>query len=138
MESHIGYLIKSISDRIKVHADKDLKDHNLTLSQSRVVMFLSKHGGQATQKEIEVFMDVSHPTVVGLVSRMEENGFVISRMDDEDRRNKIVTLTAHALTTGANMDKVIGDMESKMLSSLSDKQIDELTEMLETIYRNVS
>ena len=138
MESHIGYLIKSISDRIKVHADKDLKDHNLTLSQSRVVMFLSKHGGQATQKEIEVFMDVSHPTVVGLVSRMEENGFVTSRMDDEDRRNKIVTLTAHALKTGANMDKVIGDMESKMLSSLSDKQIDELTEMLETIYRNVS
>ncbi len=138
MESHIGYLIKSISDRIKVHADKDLKDHNLTLSQSRVVMFLSKHGGQATQKEIEVFMDVSHPTVVGLVSRMEENGFVTSRMDDEDRRNKIVTLTAHALTTGANMDKVIGDMESKMLSSLSDKQIEELTEMLETVYHNVS
>ena len=138
METQIGYLIKSISDRIKVHADQDLKSHNLTLSQSRVVMFLSKHGGQATQKELEVFMDVSHPTVVGLVSRMEENGFVTSRMDDEDRRNKIVTLTALALTTGTNMSKVIGDMENKMLSSLSDKQVEDLTGMLETIYRNVS
>ena len=61
-----------------------------------------------------------------------------SRMDDEDRRNKIVTLTALALTTGTNMSKVIGDMENKMLSSLSDKQVEDLTGMLETIYRNVS
>ena len=137
MESHIGYLIKSINDKFKVHADADLKSHNLTLSQSRVLMFLVKNDGKATQKEIEDFLKVSHPTVVGLVSRMKENGFVTVMQDTDDRRNKVVTLTDTAIKTGSNMDKVVAGMEAKMLKSLSAEQIKQLTEMLETIYRNI-
>ena len=137
MESHIGYLIKSINDKIKVHADADLKSHNLTLSQSRVLMFLVKNDGKATQKEIEDFLKVSHPTVVGLVSRMKENGFVTVMQDTDDRRNKVVTRTDTAIKTGSNMDKVVAGMEAKMLKSLSAEQIKQLTEMLETIYRNI-
>ena len=130
-------LIKSINDKIKVHADADLKSHDLTLSQSRVLMFLVKNDGKATQKEIEDFLKVSHPTVVGLVSRMKENGFVTVMQDTDDRRNKVVTLTDTAIKTGSNMDKVVAGMEAKMLKSLSAEQIKQLTEMLETIYRNI-
>ena len=100
-------------------------------------MFLVKNDGKATQKEIEDFLKVSHPTVVGLVSRMKENGFVTVTQDTDDRRNKVVTLTDTAIKTGSNMDKVVAGMEAKMLKSLSAEQIKQLTEMLETIYRNI-
>ena len=63
----VGYLIKYINDKLKVKADAELKQYNLTLTQSRVFAFLNSCGGQATQKEIEVFLEVSHPTVVGIV-----------------------------------------------------------------------
>jgi DNA-binding MarR family transcriptional regulator len=138
MNSHVGFLIKSISDKIKVHADADLKSHNLTLSQSRILVFLMKKGGSATQKEIEDVMEVSHPTVVGLVARMEMNGFVTFRKDEEDGRNKIVSLTAHAMKIGADMDEVVGLMEDKMLAGLSQKQVEQLTDMLEVIYNNLN
>lgn len=135
--TNIGFLVKSISDKVKVHADADLKSHNLTLSQSRILMFLLKNGGSATQKEIESFLDVSHPTVVGLVARMERNGFVTFQQDSSDRRNKIVCLTPHANEVGRDMDSVVSTMEQKMLYSLSEEQARQLTEMLEIVLHNV-
>ena len=137
MISHIGYLIKSINDKIKIHADEDLKSHDLTLTQSRVLIYLVHHGGKATQKEIETFLEVSHPTVVGIVSRMTKNGYLSTSFDPDDRRNKDVELTKKAHETGKDMDHVIGNMEKRMLSPLSDDEITQLTEMLEKVYDNL-
>lgn len=133
----VGYLIKNINDKLKAKADADLKHYNLTLAQSRVFAFLHSNGGQATQKEIEVFLEVSHPTVVGIVSRMEQNGYVTSWIDEHDRRNKIVRLTKQAETLGMDMEHNIFANEQKMLSSLSDADIERLREMLLTIYKNL-
>ena len=102
-QKDIGYLIKNINDKLKVKADADLKNSNLTLAQSRVLAFLDSRGGQATQKEIEVYLEVSHPTVVGIISRMEQNGHLRCRVDETDKRNKIVALTEQAKALGEEM-----------------------------------
>ena len=137
LERDIGYLIKNINDKLKVKADADLKQYNLTLAQSRVFAFLHNNGGQATQKEIEVFLEVSHPTVVGIVSRMEQNGHVTTWIDEQDKRNKIVKLTEQAETLGMDMELDISVNEEKMLSSLSEPDVEHLREMLLTIYKNL-
>ena len=133
----IGYLIKRINDKLKVKADADLKSHELTLTQSRVLAFLNSEDGQATQKEIEDFLEVSHPTVVGLVSRMEQNGFVTTWFDPENRRNKIVQLTESSRKIGADLDRTIQEQEKSMLKGLSQGQISELARMLTLIYKNL-
>ena len=133
----IGYLIKNINDKLKVKADADLKRYNLTLTQSRVFGFLKNNGGQATQKEIEVFLEVSHPTVVGIVSRMEQNGYVTSFVDGNDKRNKIVKLTEQAEILEMNMEQNILATEKKLLASLSEEDIAHLREMLLVIYKNL-
>jgi DNA-binding MarR family transcriptional regulator len=133
----IGYLIKNINDKLKVKADADLKQYNLTLTQSRVLTFLNRKGGQAMQKEIELFLKVSHPTVVGIVSRMEQNGYVTSWIDGNDKRNKIVKLTKQAEALGMDMEYSILSNEQKMLASLSDEDIERLREILLTIYKNL-
>ncbi len=133
----VGYFIKNINDKLKVKADADLKHFNLTLAQSRVLAFLNHKGGSATQKEIELFLEVSHPTVVGIVSRMEQNGYVTGRMDEEDKRNKIVVLTEKAKAIGEDMEKNISANENKMLSSLSEEEVANLKRMLMVIYKNL-
>ncbi|MGN1204183.1 MAG: MarR family winged helix-turn-helix transcriptional regulator [Lachnospiraceae bacterium] len=136
-QKDIGYLIKNINDKLKVKADADLKSYHLTLAQSRVLAFLSSKGGQATQKEIEVFMEVSHPTVVGIVSRMEQNGHVVCRMDETDKRNKIVAFTTQGAYLAKDMEKNIFANEKKMLTGLSDADKEHLRTMLLTIYKNL-
>ncbi len=133
----VGYLIKNISDKIKMHADADLKSHDLTLAQGRILGFLAERGGSAMQKEIEDFMEVSHPTVVGIVARMEQKGFLTCRTDESDKRNKIVTITEKSIRIGEDMDSMIGIQESRMVEGLSEDQITELTDALQVIYKNL-
>lgn len=133
----VGYFLKNINDKLKVKADADLKHFNLTFAQSRVIAFLNDKGGSATQKEIELFLEVSHPTVVGLVSRMEQNGHVISWIDEADKRNKIVKLTERAQGISMDMERNISINEQKMLATLSEEDVANLTRMLTVIYKNL-
>lgn len=137
MNHHIGYLIKSINDKLKIKADEDLKSHNLTLSQSRIVLLLSKKHGGATQKEIEDELGVSHPTVVGLVSRMEQNGIVYTFFDNKSR-SKIVKLTEQAIPLSKDMEETISKSENEMLNGLSYSEIDQIEKSLKTILKNLS
>ena len=93
----IGYLIHKIDNKIKTNIDNHFKIHDLTFSQSQVLHLLSKNGGTVNQKQLQTMMNVSHPTMVGLVQRLESNGFVTTAPDNMDRRNKIVSLTEEAV-----------------------------------------
>ena len=137
LQKDIGYLIKNINDKLKVKADADLKHSKLTLAQSRVLNFLDSQGGQATQKEIEVYLEVSHPTVVGIISRMEQNGHLKCWVDETDKRNKIVAMTEQAKALGKEMEQQILSNEKKLLASLSEDDIKKLKQMLLTMYNNL-
>lgn len=136
-DKDIGYLIKNINDKLKVKADNQLKEYDLTMTQSRVFAFLESKNGLATQKEIEVFLDVSHPTVVGIVSRMEKKGYLRTWIDEKDKRNKMVQLTEKASGIGTNLREDMQKNEQQLLSPLSDNEIKTLREMLIKIYNHL-
>ena len=137
MNHGIGYQFKIINDRIKASADADLKTHDLTLTQTRVLGFLAESGGQATQKEIEADLQVSHPTVVGIISRMEQKGFLCTWTDPMDRRNKIVRLTDKAIKLDREIDATVAMQDEMLLRGLSEQQVDELRNCLARIVRNL-
>lgn len=137
LKEDVGYLIKSINDKLKVKADADLKRYRLTFTQSRVFAFLKSKNGAATQKEIEIFLDVSHPTVVGLVSRMEQKGYVTCHTDAKDRRNKIVRLTDKAQSIGADMERHMIGNEKALLAPLSEEEAQRLKALLRIVYNHL-
>ena len=132
LKNDVGYLIKSINDKLKVRADAELKKYHLTMSQSRVLVYLRSRGGQATQKEIETFLDVAHPTVVGLVSRMEQNGYVTC-WPCEDGRNKYVKLTPQAEAIDKDMQENMHANEEMLLAPLSPEERERLRDLLLTV-----
>ena len=133
----IGCLLKMITDKIKIQADANLAKHDLTLTQSRVLGYLEQNGGIATQKEIEGFLQVSHPTVAGIINRMEQNGFVRCRLDPADKRSKIVSQTERAAAVAQDMHATIQTTEQQMLRSLTPEQIAALESALRTIYADL-
>ena len=137
LKKDVGYLIKSINDKLKVRADAELKQYHLTMSQSRVLVYLRSRGGQATQKEIETFLDVAHPTVVGLVSRMEQNGYVTC-WPCEDGRNKYVKLTPQAEGIDKNMQENMHANEEMLLAPLSPEDRERLRDLLLTVAEHLT
>ena len=137
MKNDVGYLIKRINDKLAARADAELKQFNLTMSQCRVFLYLSSRGGQATQKEIETFLDVAHPTVVGLVSRMEQSGYVTC-WPCEDGRNKNVKLTEQAEALDKDMQKNRIANEQMLLSPLSPEEREQLRKLLITVAEHLA
>jgi len=134
----IGFLIKGINDKIKVGADANLRDNGLTFAQCRVLGFLHDKGGQATQKDIEDAFEIAHPTVVGLVSRMEKSGYLETWFNPADGRSKFVRMTEKARLMGEEMGGIIRDQEARMTAGLTSEEIAELKRMLTVIYKNLS
>lgn len=137
IKNDVGYLIKSINDKLKVRADAELKQYHLTMSQSRVLVYLRSRGGQATQKEIETFLDVAHPTVVGLVSRMEQSGYVTC-WPCEDGRNKYVKLTPQAEAIDKDMQENMHANEEMLLAPLSPEDRERLRDLLLTVAEHLT
>ena len=137
LKNDVGYLIKSINDKLKVRADAELKKYHLTMSQSRVLVYLRSRGGQATQKEIETFLDVAHPTVVGLVSRMEQSGYVTC-WPCEDGRNKYVKLTPQAEAIDKDMQENMHANEEMLLAPLSPEDRERLRDLLLTVAEHLT
>ena len=137
MNHGVGYQFKIIDEKIKMRADEDLKRHDLTLTQTRVLGFLAEMDGQATQKEIEDDLQVSHPTVVGLVSRMEQKGFLTTRPDPMDRRNKLVELTERARELDQAIDLTVAQHDAQLLRGFTEEEQETLKELLSRISHNL-
>lgn len=137
-ERDIGLLLKQINKQIKKRFDKDLQEYDLTLSQSRVLFFLGFREEEKTSlKDIEEHLQVTHPTVVGIVKRLEEKGFVITESDSADRRVKLVFITEKTKGMIQNIDKRGKMMDKKLLKGFSDQEIRELRRMLSIIEHNL-
>ena len=132
----IGGMIKYISDKVRQKADNNLKDHNVTLSQVRVLNFLWRENGSCSQKQIEDFLQVSHPTVVGLVSRMEQSGYIQTSVSPDDKRNKIVTVTDSGMSLACELCRYMEDIDKRMLVGLTDEQQAQLADMLYIVAQN--
>lgn len=136
-EKDIGFLVKRLTDKIKASVDALLKKHDLTFSQTMIIEFLSERGGKASQKEIENYLQVSHPTIVGIVSRLEKNGYVTCFTDEKDRRNKIVLATDKALSMVDVMRDDKSKMEKKLTKGLSEAEIAEFRRIIDILIKNI-
>ena len=137
MRQLVGFMLKQITDKIKVSGDASFKTKNLTLSQVKVLEYISGQGGRVTQKTIEDYLGVAHPTVVGIVSRMEKKGYLICYTDKEDKRNKMVELTEKAVRISREIQSEIIMKEKEILQGLTEEEVENLYRILNIIYKNV-
>ncbi len=133
-----GFMIKLIHDAISVKANSHLQEYDLTLSQMRVLAFLgSRRGEPVSQKELEKIFHVKHPTMIGILRRLANKGFVQSTVNPRDKRSREIRLTEKGKNVQTEMMLKPQQLERIMHRGLSETQIVELSQMLQTIYLNI-
>ena len=65
-----------------------MAEMDLTSAQGRIMGFLVKRGSPPCANDIEEEFNLSHPTVSGLLSRLERKNFIEFRPDAQDKRCK--------------------------------------------------
>jgi DNA-binding MarR family transcriptional regulator len=72
----------------------------LTLQQHQALLFIIGHPGreQITIGELAVRLQIRHHSAVGLVNRLEAQGLVERMLNEEDRRQVFIGLTAKGVS----------------------------------------
>ena len=122
---------------MRADADMHFSEIGLTFSQVRVLHFLEHRNGRATQKQIEDHLNVSHPTVKGIVTRMEKSDFVRCYQDDKDRRNKYVELTDKARSVMSTLESGRKAKQESLVRGLSEAEIEEANRLLGIMLGNL-
>lgn len=133
----IGFLIKTISERFRSSIGEAVCERGLTMSQMMVLQILRENGGSSNQRYIERRLEVAHPTVVGLVTRLEKNGFVTSRTDPENRRNKIVEMTDKSYQAFDFFEAGYQDFKKVVFRGFSEEEKEQLLCLLGRLRENL-
>ena len=137
--NNTGFYIKRISDYIEADANKALEQHGITFSQARVLSFLLNSQDKVTiQKDIEEFLELKHPTVIGILQRMEAKGIIVSSVDPQDKRQKIIALTDAAFELEKAIADHIEDAEQRMAEGMTGEELDTIKRLLYKVYKNIS
>lgn len=113
------------------NANNALRGQNLTISQSGVLVLLDKKEGKtATFKELEKSFGVSQPTMVGILSRLEQKKLVEFSDDPEDRRIRRARLTQMGADKCKEGYKHMKSAEELLLNGLTEEEKKEFLRLL--------
>lgn len=120
-----GMLIKQINDEMSKNANNALRSQNITLAQLEVLDQLDQAPeGQYSLKELEQILHVAQSTAAGIISRLEQKGFVAGFGDAEDRRIKRVQITPAGVGCVRAALHHRAEAEELLLSSLTEAERD--------------
>lgn len=137
-EEKLGLLIKRISNALKKDLDHHLKDIELTMSQGMVLAFLNNAPQEElTQKAVEQYFGLQHPTVSGILKRLEKNGFVSCSVNQSDRRLKDIHLTDKARNIDARAKKHQAQLEEVFTKGFTKEEADTLRSLLKRVLENI-
>lgn len=136
-ENYFGPIMKKISEEIERRANEEIKKYHLTLAQARVILFLCEcPDKKVTQKELEDYLQVSHPTTVTIIKSMESKKMVETFFDDEDRRMKNVKLIWGNEEIYNELRQNAENIEIRLLTGFSEKEKEQFFSFLNRAYKN--
>lgn len=120
-----GPLIKQINDELRKNANNALRGLDMTLAQLEVLdRLVQAPEGQYSLKELEQILHVAQSTAAGIISRLEQKGFVEGFGDLEDRRIKMVRITPAGIACVHTALHHRDDAEQRLLSGLTEAERD--------------
>lgn len=132
-----GPMMKKISEQMERKANENIKKYRLTLTQGKVILFLADcPDNTATQKELEDYLQVSHPTTVTIVKSMETKGMIQTSLDDADRRRKNVKLIWGNEEIYRELRENAENLEQGLLMGFSQEEQEQFFSFLKRAYHN--
>jgi DNA-binding MarR family transcriptional regulator len=134
----LGLQLKKINDLMQKQANHSLEEIGLTFSQHHVLVYLVHcNGHETTLKDLEHRMEVAQSTMAGIVSRLEDKGFVKGFTDPDDLRIKKVRLTEAGEEICRRSWKDIQERERVLSSGMNAEEKAELLRLLDIVYTSL-
>lgn len=137
MTVHYGHLIRILHWGMEQTITSALEQMDLTAAQGRILGYVAHRQEPPCPKDIEQTFHLSHPTVSGLLSRLEQKGFVELRADQQDRRCKRVYLLERGESCHERIEGLIGSYEAQLVRDFSPEERQQFIGFLRRAIQNL-
>lgn len=137
LKKHYGHQARILhwcTDQAITHA---LEEMDLTSSQGHIMGYLSMRKEPPCPKDIEEKFRLSHPTVSGLLSRLEKKGFIELRPDEHDRRCKRIFVLPKGRECHDQMHEAIRSIEDQLVSGFTEAEQHQFEEFMDRAITNL-
>ena len=137
MAQHFGHLIRILHWCTDQAVTNALETMELTASQGHIMAYLAHREQPPCPRDIEAEFQLSHPTVSGLLSRLEQKGFIELRTDPEDRRCKRIYVLEKGMEHIDQIRRVIRENEERIVRDFSEEEKAQFAAFLERAIQNM-
>ncbi|MBQ8835172.1 MAG: MarR family transcriptional regulator [Oscillospiraceae bacterium] len=109
----------------------------LTAAQGHIMGYLAHRKDPPCPRDLEEAFHLSHPTVSGLLSRLEKKDFIALRTDENDRRCKRIYVLPKGREYQETMHKTILANEEKLVQGFTDEEKEQFAQLLNRAIRNM-
>jgi DNA-binding MarR family transcriptional regulator len=107
-----------------------LEKMDLTAAQGRIMGFLAHQPEPPCPRDIETEFHLSHPTVSGLLFRLEQKGFISLQTDRDDRRCKRIFIQPKGQQCLQTMHQTILGIESRLVQDFTEEEKQQFSDFL--------
>ncbi|SFR69912.1 DNA-binding transcriptional regulator, MarR family [Anaeromicropila populeti] len=115
---------------------EQLAERNLSSGQPKVLEYLKEHDG-SVQKDIAIACKIEPATVTSLLIRMEKNGLVQRKLNNENRKYLNVFLTEKGEEEVTHVEKAFTTIENTALCNFTDDEKEQFIKYLERVNNNL-
>ena len=137
MHVYHGHLVRILHWCTDQAMTASLEKMDLTAAQARIMGYLSHQSQPPCPKDIEEAFHLSHPTVSGLLSRLEQKDFIELRTDPEDRRCKRIYILPKGQECHQTMHQAILSTESRLVQNFRPEEKEQFAEFLQRAIANM-
>ena len=134
----LGFLISETARAWRTKLNERLRPLGLSQSRWLVLIHLAKRGDGVMQKELAEWLSIECPTLVRLLDRMTEDGWIERRDSATDRRAKTVHLTEQAHSVIKEITRVAVQLRSELLADIPPADIETTMQVLQQIKQRVA
>jgi len=137
LNKHYGHLARILHWCTDQAITRSLEEMDLTSAQGHIMGFLAHSKEPPCPKDIEEQFHLSHPTVSGLLSRLEKKDFIALRPDAHDRRCKRIYILPKGEECQAQMHQAITNIENQMVAGFTEAEQYQFETLLERAISNM-
>ena len=137
MKRHFGHRLRILHWAMDQAMTSALASMDLTAAQGRIMGYLAHRSSPPCCRDIEEEFCLSHPTVSGLLSRLEKKGFIEFREDPQDRRCKRICMLPKGWECNALMHQTIRSTEDRLIGGFTPQEQEQFAALLERAIGNM-
>ena len=130
MDRHFGHYVRILHWCTDQNMTNALTEMDLTASQGPILGYIAHRKSPPCSRDIEEEFRLSHPTVSGLLSRLEKKAFLEFRPDESDRRCKRIFLLPKGNAFVERIHRTIAENEARMVKDFSEEEKEQFFQYL--------